>query len=174
MLRTLASTIFLVAVICPALLAQPSAIKKPDLPPAREGRDHPVDRLVDAYFAQHGVKFPPPVDDAAFARRVYLDFVGLLPTEEQLETFLADGSAAKREKLIDSLLADQVAYADHWLTFWNDLLRNDYAGTGYIDGGRKQITKWLYAALIENMPYDQVRARTDFAIAGIGGIHQWH
>ena len=155
MLRTLASTIFLVAVICPALFAQPSAIKKPDLPPAREGRDHPVDRLVDAYFAQHGVKFPPPVDDATFARRVYLDFVGLLPTEEQLETFLADGSVAKREKLIDSLLADQVAYADHWLTFWNDLLRNDYAGTGYIDGGRKQITKWLYAALIDNMPYDR-------------------
>ena len=79
----------------------------------------------------------------------------LLPTEEQLETFLADGSAAKREKLIDTLLADRVAYADHWLTFWNDLLRNDYAGTGYIDGGRKQITKWLYASLIDNMPYDR-------------------
>ena len=155
MLRTCASAIFLVAVICPMLLAQSSAIKKPDLPPAREGRDHPVDRLVDAYFAKHGVKFPPPVSDAAFARRVYLDLVGLLPTEEQLETFLADGSGAKREKLIDSLLENRVTYADHWLTFWNDLLRNDYAGTGYIDGGRKQITKWLYAALIENMPYDQ-------------------
>ena len=22
------------------------------------------------------------------------------------------------------------AYAEHWLTFWNDLLRNDYTGTG--------------------------------------------
>jgi Protein of unknown function (DUF1553)/Protein of unknown function (DUF1549) len=155
MLRTLASTIFLVAVICPALFGQSSAIKKPDLPPAREGRDHPVDRLVDAYFAKHGVKFPPPVDDAAFARRVYLDLVGLLPTEEALNDFLADGSGAKREKLIDALLASRVTYADHWLTFWNDLLRNDYAGTGYIDGGRKQITKWLYAALIDNMPYDK-------------------
>src|SRR5690606_19369439 len=28
-------------------------------------------------------------------------------------------------------------------------------GTGYIDGGRKQITTWLYAALLNNMPYDQ-------------------
>ena len=35
------------------------------------------------------------------------------------------------------------------------MLRNDYAGTGYIDGGRKQITGWLYRALIENMPYDR-------------------
>ena len=85
----------------------------------------------------------------------YLDLVGLLPTEDQLKAFLADASSAKREKLIDTLLANKVGYADHWLTFWNDLLRNDYAGTGYIDGGRKQITKWLYAALIDNMPYDQ-------------------
>ena len=35
------------------------------------------------------------------------------------------------------------------------MLRNDYQGTGYIDGGRKQITGWLYRALLENKPYDQ-------------------
>ncbi|MEX2026644.1 MAG: DUF1549 domain-containing protein, partial [Pirellulaceae bacterium] len=46
-------------------------------------------------------------------------------------------------------------YAEHWLTFWNDLLRNDYAGTGFITGGRKQISKWLYEALVANKPYDQ-------------------
>ena len=49
-------------------------------------------------------------------------------------------------KSIDELLADNQAYAEHWLSFWNDLLRNDYAGTGYIDGGRKQISAWLYRA----------------------------
>ena len=53
------------------------------------------------------------------------------------------------------LLADDVDYAEHWLTFWNDLLRNDYTGTGFITGGRKQITKWLYEALVTNKPYDQ-------------------
>lgn len=52
------------------------------------------------------------------------------------------------------LLLD-IAYADHWLTFWNDLLRNDYQGTGYIDGGRKQITRWLYRSLLDNKPSDQ-------------------
>jgi hypothetical protein len=52
-------------------------------------------------------------------------------------------------------LADDVAYAEHWLTFWNDLLRNDYTGTGFITGGRKQISAWLYRALAENKPYDQ-------------------
>ena len=56
---------------------------------------------------------------------------------------------------MDQLLSDNRRYAEHWLTFWNDLLRNDYRGTGYIDGGRKQITRWLYSALATNMPYDR-------------------
>ena len=57
------------------------------------------------------------------------------------------------------MLADDRHYAEHWLSFWNDLLRNDYRGTGYIDGGRKQITAWLYSALFTNMPYDQFVAQ---------------
>ena len=52
-------------------------------------------------------------------------------------------------------MADKSRYADHWLSFWNDLLRNDYEGTGYIDGGRQQITGWLYDALLSNKPLGQ-------------------
>ncbi|NBX35497.1 DUF1553 domain-containing protein, partial [bacterium] len=62
----------------------------------------------------------------------------------------------KRARLVRALLARDVDYADHWMAFWNDLLRNDYAGTGYIDGGRKQITPWLYRSLVTNKPYDQL------------------
>ncbi len=113
-----------------------------------------LDPIVDRYFAQHGVSKNPRVGDRAFYRRVSLDLVGLLPDPTALEAFVADTAPDKREKLVEQLLADDVAYADHWLTFWNDLLRNDYAGTGYIDGGREAITAWLYAALRENRPYD--------------------
>ena len=60
---------------------------------------------------------------------------------------------------MERLLADDRHYAEHWLSFWNDLLRNDYRGTGYIDGGRKQITSWLYSALVTNLPYDQFVAQ---------------
>lgn len=133
----------------------PVALKRPEVPPAQARHEQPIDRFADAYFAQNKITFPQAVDDATFARRVYLDLIGLLPTPEQLDRFLNDPSTDKREKLIDELLANNTAYADHWLTFWSDLLRNDYAGTGYIDGGRKQITKWLYSALWENKPYDQ-------------------
>ena len=116
---------------------------------------HPIDNLLSGYFAKKGVSFPTPVDDRTFARRVYLDTVGLLPTAEQLDAFLRDPAPDKRAQLVRRLLGDQRNYADHWLTFWNDLLRNDYKGTGFIDGGRKQISGWLYQSLIENKPYDR-------------------
>lgn len=129
--------------------------RRPSLPPAREGRDHPIDRILDAYYSRHKLTPPAPLDDSAFARRLYLDAIGQLPAPEELDAFVKDAAPARRDRLIRRLLDDRRAYAEHWLTFWNDLLRNDYQGTGYIDGGRKQITGWLYQSLLENKPYDQ-------------------
>jgi hypothetical protein len=129
--------------------------RRPELPPAEAGVENPVDRIVLHYWRERGVKPPARLSDAAFYRRASLDLIGLLPKPEEVDAFAADGDPQKRQRLVRQMLDDRVAYADHWLTFWNDLLRNDYAGTGYIDGGRKQITDWLYAALLENKPYDQ-------------------
>lgn len=139
--------------------------RRPELPAAREGRDHPVDRLLDAWMAERKTEATGPLSDEAFLRRVSMDITGLLPSAEARAAFLKDASPGKRTALIDALLADREAYAGHWMTFWNDLLRNDYAGTGYIDGGRRQITSWLYRALRENKPYD-VFARELIAPAG--------
>ncbi len=125
------------------------------LPPAMEGRDHPVDRLIDAHFARQGLQRPEAADDATFLRRAHLDLLGLLPTPDEVEAFHQDGAPDKRERLVRTLLAREVDYAEHWLTFWNDLLRNDYGGTGFITGGRKQISKWLYESLVANKPFDQ-------------------
>lgn len=129
--------------------------RQPVLPAARSGRTHPVDRVLDAWLAAKGAPTPPPADDATFQRRVMLDLIGLLPSAEEARAFAADRRPDKREKLVQALLARDVDYADHWMVFWNDLLRNDYAGTGYIDGGRKQITNWLYLSLLANKPYDR-------------------
>jgi len=129
--------------------------RRVELPPATDGRDHPLDRIIDQYLASHKVPRPPLVEDAAFARRLSLDVVGLLPEPEVVIAFVADAAPDKRAALIAATLARDVEYAEHWLSFWNDLLRNDYQGTGYIDGGRKPVTAWLYKALLANMPYDQ-------------------
>jgi hypothetical protein len=128
--------------------------RQPVLPEARNGRTHPIDRVLDGWLADKGAPTPPGADDATFLRRVALDLVGMLPSAEEARAFVADRRPDKRAVLVRSLLARNVDYADHWMVFWNDLLRNDYAGTGYIDGGRKQITNWLYISLLANKPYD--------------------
>ena len=123
--------------------------------PVAPGLANPVDRLLQPYFAARQIKPAPPVEDRVFARRVYFDVIGLPPSPEELQGFLADAGPNKRERLVNQLLDDQPRYAEHWLTFWNDLLRNDYKGTGYIDGGRRQISSWLYRALYTNQPFNQ-------------------
>jgi hypothetical protein len=119
------------------------------------GNGHPIDRILDPYLARQKTGTLPLVTDDIFYRRASLDIVGLLPLPEEIESFIASADPQKREKLVERLLNDNRAYTDHWLCFWNDLLRNEYKGTGYIDGGRKQITSWLYNAILTNKPYDQ-------------------
>jgi len=133
------------------------APRRPLVPKAapHSGLTNPIDLMLQPYFASHKITPGKPVDDRVFARRVYLDIIGLLPSPEQLAAFEADKSPDKRQQLVTALLSDDRRYAEHWLSFWNDLLRNDYKGTGYIDGGRKQITDWLFNALKTNLPYDQ-------------------
>jgi hypothetical protein len=138
-------------------LAAMLAPRRVEIPPAVNGAtdEHPLDRLLSAYFKQHDIQPKAVIDDRTYARRVYLDLIGLLPTPEAIEQFEADDRSDKRQLLAQRLLADRQRYADHWLTVWNDYLRNDYTGTGYIDGGRQQITAWLQQSLLDNVPYDQ-------------------
>ncbi|HEV2688398.1 MAG TPA: DUF1549 domain-containing protein, partial [Bryobacteraceae bacterium] len=126
-------------------------LHKPELPAGTAGG--PVDRFVAAYLSARGVQMPAPVSDRIFARRAYLDIVGLLPLPDQLETFVKSNEPDKRARLAESLLSDNRNYSEHWISFWNDLLRND-EGVNYA-GTRKSITPWLLAALRDNMPYNQ-------------------
>ena len=116
----------------------------------------PLDRFVAFYLAGRKVAEPPAVSDALYARRVYLDVWGLLPSPEELQAFLSDRTAGKRERLVRTLLDDNKKYADHWISFWNDLLRNEDGVTYFSEtAGRKSITPWLYSSLEANLPYDQ-------------------
>jgi mono/diheme cytochrome c family protein/uncharacterized membrane protein len=132
----------------------PLALRTPELPAASAGLTNPVDRLVNGYFKQQGINWGASVPDRLYIRRVYLDALGLLPLPAEVEAFVNDPRPEKRELLVSTLLNRHDDYAQHWLTFWNDALRNDYSGTGYITGGRSDITKWLYSSLRSNKPYN--------------------
>src|SRR5580704_13428503 len=130
------------------------SVKLPAAPPGSK-LSNPVDLLLAAHLKSQGVDLARTVPDRVFARRVFLDLIGLLPSPAELDAFVRDSTAGKRAVLVRRLLAQREDYAIHWLAFWNDLLRNEYRGTGFIDDGRRQITAWLFRALYDNEPYDR-------------------
>lgn len=65
---------------------------------------------------------PPPVlADTAFLRRVFLDTVGVPPTETDIRDFALDTSPEKRSRIIDQLLKDE-RWSDHSMGYWQDVL----------------------------------------------------
>ena len=130
------------------------APRMPIVPTDDSGLPNPIDRFVNNYFESKDISWPSVVDDRIFIRRVYLDIIGLLPPPEKVNSFIVDSNPSKREVLVKELLTRSDDYTQHWLSFWNDALRNDYSGTGYITGGRFGITEWLYESLKNNKPYD--------------------
>ncbi len=113
-----------------------------------------VDRFIAAKLAKANVKAAPLCDDASFLRRVTLDITGLIPTEKEVATFLADNSPNKRAKAIDRLLASP-NWADHWTSYWQDVLAenpNILKGTLNNTGPFRW---WIHEALLDNKPMDR-------------------
>lgn len=141
-----------------ARLDKPSLALNPPQLGMDLGGQHPIDAIVNRYFSRYSIPWPEKIADQVFYRRVSLDLIGIHPSSEEISAFIGNQDPQKRRKLISALLDRDFDYAMHWLSFFNDLLRNDYTGTGYIDGGRKEITAWLFTALMENFPYQRIVA----------------
>jgi hypothetical protein len=98
----------------------------------------------------------PEAARVGLLRRVTLDLIGLPPTPDELDAFLADTSTDAYEKVVDRLLASP-RYGERWARPWLDLAR--YADTnGHEKDNRRAIWKyrdWVIEALNRDMPFDQ-------------------
>ncbi len=124
---------------------------------------HPIDRAVFAKLRLLGI---PPAEEASpaeFLRRVYLDAIGILPTPEEVRRFLADPSAARREKLIDDLL-DRPEFAEFWGMRYADRLGCNQRFVG-IKGAYKYHA-WVVHALRVNWPEDKLAREVLLASGG--------
>ena len=112
-----------------------------------------IDDLVFAKLKTIGMPPSPQCDDATFIRRVSLDIAGRVPALDETRRFIADADPAKRDKLIDSLLAS-AEYADFFANKWSALLRNKR--TKPADArGNFAFHDWIRDAMLANKPYDQ-------------------
>lgn len=127
----------------------PLGVEVTDLPPERTF----VDAAVFGKLKELGIPPSPLCDDSTFLRRVYIDITGTLPTAEEVDTFLADPSPDKRDRLIDELL-DTPEYADYFATKWNAILRNKKRQNEDLPG-TYAFRQWIWQSFYQNKPYDQ-------------------
>ncbi|KAF0170476.1 MAG: hypothetical protein FD161_4623 [Limisphaerales bacterium] len=127
-----------------------------------------IDELVFKKLKRIGLPPSEIADDATFIRRVTLDLAGRLPNADETTAFLADKSAAKRDALIDRLLASG-DYADYFANYWGALLRNQRSSvngrTEPYMRGTFAFHSWIRDSLASNKPYDQF-AREVLAASG--------
>ncbi|MEO0530843.1 MAG: DUF1549 domain-containing protein [Planctomycetota bacterium] len=94
--------------------------------------------------------------DGAWARRLYLDVIGRVPTLDELEEFASEPARSRRESLVDRLLGDEYRQERaRWrATEWANLLIGRTGGNRQSLAERTGFEKYLREAFAENKPYD--------------------
>ncbi len=111
-----------------------------------------IDTLLAANLARQGFKgFNPALPDDLFARRVYIDILGRIPTRAEFKEFADSARPDKREELIDELLG-RPGYASHMFNYFADMYR--LHASDFNQGVRMEpYIQWWKDSLAENKSY---------------------
>lgn len=120
-----------------------------------------IDKFIFEKIERDHIPHAGLTTDVEFLRRVHLDLTGRLPEPDVTRQFLVDTDPAKREKMVDSLMASpmtgkieklETPFLDRWTYFFCDLFR-----VGNVVGkGRNLFREYIYDALTLNVPYHEL------------------
>jgi len=131
---------------------------RPDVPETKQPDSvrNAIDRFVQARLEREGLAPAPEADRVTLLRRLSLDLIGLPPTIEEVDAFVADDRPDAYERQVDRLLASP-HYGERWGRHWLDAAR--YADSdGYEKDKPRQVwfyRDWVTGALNRDLPYDQ-------------------
>ncbi len=134
-------------------------LKAPALPAIKD-KNWPttdVDRFILAKIETAGLKPARDADKRTLIRRATFDLIGLPPTPEEVNGFLADESDNAFGKVVDRLL-ESPAYGERWGRHWLDVVRYaDTAGdnSDYPIPQMRRYRDWVIAAFNRDLPYDE-------------------
>jgi hypothetical protein len=138
-----------------------AAIGRPKLPEVgdRDWPARPIDYFVLGKLESAGLSPSPTADRRALIRRAKYDLLGLPPTPQEVEAFLADGAPDAYERLVDRFLASP-RYGERWGRHWLDVAR--YADTrGYAFARERRFPysytyrDYVIRAFNEDLSYDR-------------------
>jgi mono/diheme cytochrome c family protein len=119
-----------------------------------------IDRFILAHLESRGLAPAKEASRQVLIRRASLDLIGLPPTMEEVESFLADSSSDAFARVVDRLLASP-HYGERWGRYWLDVARygeDDVRGAvpdgfePYANAFRYR--DWVIQAFNNDMPYD--------------------
>ncbi len=115
-----------------------------------------VDRFVLAKIEAAGLAPSPEADRATLIRRLHADLVGLPPTPEEVDAFVANPDPQAYEKLVDRLLASP-HYGERMALPWLDAARYADSNGFQQDGDTWQWIwrDWVVKALNADTPFDR-------------------
>ncbi len=118
---------------------------------------NPIDAFVLARLEEKGLAPNPPADPRTLIRRLFFDLIGLPPTPEEIDAFLADHSPRAYERLVDNLLSRK-QYGERWGRHWLDVTR--FAQTNGYERDAEKPEAWRYRdyviqAFNDDKPYDR-------------------
>ena len=139
------------------------SFQPPRPPPVPEVRSadrslNRIDRFVLKKLESHGLDLSPEADRRTLVRRVYFDLLGLPPTAEAIDAFVADDRTDAYERLLDTVLASP-RYGERWGQYWLDLAGySDSEGVQHADYLRPHTWRYrdyVIRAFNSDKPYDR-------------------
>jgi hypothetical protein len=140
------------------------------IPPATAGLPayNSIDNFLNARIKEESATPRPLTADLEFLRRLSLDTTGLIPTADEIRTYLAAPAAKRRSQAIDRLL-DNPDWADNWVSYWQDvlaenpgILKPDLNNTG-------PFRYWIHQSFADGVPFDRFVSEL---VQMEGSIHQ--
>ncbi|MBX6315023.1 MAG: DUF1553 domain-containing protein [Isosphaeraceae bacterium] len=125
----------------------------PGFRPTEVPQDNRIDQAVFAKLNRMRIPPSEPCTDQEFLRRVYLDAIGILPSVQEYQAFLADPSPDRRAKLVDRLL-ERPEFLDFWTLKFADVLRSN--SRLIQPKGAQVFNRWIRESLAQNKPMDQL------------------
>lgn len=129
-------------------------------PPAVSDANWPfnaVDQFILQRLEQAGLQPSPEADRRTLIRRLSFDLVGLPPTPEEVNEFVADPDPRAYERVVDRLL-DSAHYGERWARHWLDIVR--FGESQGFERNKLRPSVWKYRDFVveafnSDMPYDE-------------------
>lgn len=119
--------------------------------------ENPIDAFITQKLVEAGATPSPAADRRTLIRRVTFDLIGLPPTPEEVDAFVADNDPAAYDKLVTRLL-NSPHYGERQARLWLDVVR--YADTHGYERDEFRPLAWKYRdyvvrAFNSDKPFDR-------------------